>query len=444
MAGTDLVVIGAGPGGYVAAIRAAQLGMKVVIAEKDACGGTCLNYGCIPTKALYKNAQVMGYMDHSREFGIEIDGYRLDMEQVQARKNKIVKTLTGGVEYLLKSNKVAIEKGCAKIIKAGLVEVTGKDGTVKRLETKRILIASGSKSSRLPIEGMDLEGVITSKEALDMKTVPEEIVIIGGGVIGIEFAGIYQSFGAKVTVVEFMPHIIPNVDVEITARLKSLLEKRGISIMTGSKVEKIEKKGNNLSVQVDAGGKKQVLSCGQVLVSTGREMDADGLNLDGAGVRYDRKGIKVDENYETNVPGIYAIGDVTGRVMLAHVASEEGKTAVERMAGENTEVDYSLIPNSIFTFPDVSSIGLSEEQAKEQGIEYITSKYQFSGNGKALTMGDAEGDCRKRQIQAVRGTYHRPQCKRFDCGGSYCNERNVYGGGGSRCHARAPHALRGL
>ena len=343
MAGTDLVVIGAGPGGYVAAIRAAQLGMKVVIAEKDACGGTCLNYGCIPTKALYKNAQVMGYMDHSREFGIEIDGYRLDMEQVQARKNKIVKTLTGGVEYLLKSNKVAIEKGCAKIIKAGLVEVTGKDGTVKRLETKRILIASGSKSSRLPIEGMDLEGVITSKEALDMKTVPEEIVIIGGGVIGIEFAGIYQSFGAKVTVVEFMPHIIPNVDVEITSRLKSLLEKRGISIMTGSKVEKIEKKGNNLSVQVDAGGKKQVLSCGQDLVSTGREMDADGLNLDGAGVRYDRKGIKVDENYETNVPGIYAIGDVTGRVMLAHVASEEGRTAVERMAGENTEVDLSLI-----------------------------------------------------------------------------------------------------
>ena len=391
MAGTDLVVIGAGPGGYVAAIRAAQLGMKVVIAEKDACGGTCLNYGCIPTKALYKNAQVMGYMDRSREFGIEIDGYRLDMEQVQARKNKIVKTLTGGVEYLLKSNKVAIEKGCAKIIKAGLVEVTGKDGTVKRLETKRILIASGSKSSRLPIEGMDLEGVITSKEALDMKTVPEEIVIIGGGVIGIEFAGIYQSFGAKVTVVEFMPHIIPNVDVEITSRLKSLLEKRGISIMTGSKVEKIEKKGNNLSVQVDAGGKKQVLSCGQVLVSTGREMDADGLNLDGAGVRYDRKGIKVDENYETNVPGIYAIGDVTGRVMLAHVASEEGKTAVERMAGEKTEVDYSLIPNSIFTFPDVSSIGLSEEQAKEQGIEYITSKYQISGNGKALTMGENKG-----------------------------------------------------
>ena len=391
MAGTDLVVIGAGPGGYVAAIRAAQLGMKVVIVEKDACGGTCLNYGCIPTKALYNNAQVVSYMDRSREFGIEIDGYRLDMEQVQARKNKIVKTLTGGVEFLLKSNKVTIEKGCAKIIKAGLVEVTGRDGAVKKLETKRILIASGSKSSRLPIEGMDLEGVITSKEALDMKTVPEEIVIIGGGVIGIEFAGIYQSFGAKVTVVEFMPHIIPNVDVEITTRLKGLLEKRGIAIMTGSKVEKIEKKGGRLSVQVDAGGKKQVLSCRQVLVSTGREMDAEGLNLDGAGVRYDRKGIKVDENYETNVPGIYAIGDVTGRVMLAHVASEEGKAAVERMAGEKTQVDYSLIPNSIFTFPDVSSIGLSEEQAKEQGIDYITSKYQFSGNGKALTMGDAEG-----------------------------------------------------
>lgn len=448
MAGTDLVVIGAGPGGYVAAIRAAQLGMKVVIAEKDACGGTCLNYGCIPTKALYKNAQVMGYMDRSREFGIEIDGYRLDMEQVQARKNKIVKTLTGGVEYLLKSNKVAIEKGCAKIIKAGLVEVTGKDGTVKRLETKRILIASGSKSSRLPIEGMDLEGVITSKEALDMKTVPEEIVIIGGGVIGIEFAGIYQSFGAKVTVVEFMPHIIPNVDVEITARLKSLLEKRGISIMTGSKVEKIEKKGNNLSVQVDAGGKKQVLSCGQVLVSTGREMDADGLNLDGAGVRYDRKGIKVDENYETNVPGIYAIGDVTGRVMLAHVASEEGKTAVERMAGEKTEV--GLQPDSQFHFyisgcVQHRVIGRTGKGAGNRiYYQQIPVLRQRQGPYHGGRRGYGEGDCRKRQIQAVRGTYHRPQCKRSDCGGSYCNERNVYGGGGSRCHARAPHAFRGL
>lgn len=388
---TDLIVIGAGPGGYVAAIRAAQLGMKVVIVEKDTCGGTCLNYGCIPTKALYKNAQVVNYMEHSKEFGIQIGGYKLDMEQVQARKNKIVKTLTGGVEFLLKSNKITIEKGTAKIIKAGLVAVTAKDGTVKKLEGKRILIASGSKSSRLPIEGMELEGVITSKEALDMKAVPKEIVIIGGGVIGIEFAGIYQSFGAKVTVVEFMPHIIPNVDVEITGRLKALLEKRGIKIMTGSKVEKIEKKGTGLSVQVDMGGKKQALSCNEVLVSTGREMDVEGLNLDALGIRYDRKGIKVDADYQTNISGIYAIGDVTGRVMLAHVASEEGKVAVERMAGEKSEVDYNLIPNSIFTFPDVSSIGLSEEQAKEQGIDYVTSKYQFSGNGKALTMNDAEG-----------------------------------------------------
>lgn len=389
--GIDLIVIGAGPGGYVAAIRAAQLGMKVVIVEKDACGGTCLNYGCIPTKALYKNAQVVNYMDHSNEFGIQIDGYKLDMEQVQARKNKIVKTLTGGVEYLLKSNKVTIEKGTAKIIKAGLVEVTGKDGTVKKLEGKRILIASGSKSSRLPIEGMDLKGVITSKEALNMKQVPKEIVIIGGGVIGIEFAGIYQSFGAKVTVVEFMPHIIPNVDVEITGRLKTLLERRGISIMTGSKVEKIEKKGKDFSVQVDTNGAKQNLACGEVLVSTGREMDVEGLNLDALGIRYDRKGIQVDDDYQTNIAGIYAIGDVTGRMMLAPVASEEGKVAVERMSGEKSEVDYDLIPNSIFTFPDVSSIGLSEEQVKEQGIDYITSKYQFSGNGKALTMNDAEG-----------------------------------------------------
>ena len=382
----DLVVIGAGPGGYVAAIRAAQLGMKTAIVEKDACGGTCLNYGCIPTKALYKNAEVVDEIARAAEFGVDVKGYSIDMEKVQARKAKIVKTLSGGVEGLLKANKVELVRGAAKIMAPGKVEVDGKV-----LETGKILIASGSKSSKPPIKGIDNSGVITSKEALEMDHVPGKIVIIGGGVIGIEFAGIYRAFGAEVTVVEFMPKIIPAVDKEITDRLQKLLEKKGIRFMVGTKVEEISKSGSALSVTVDKAGEKSSLPCDQVLVSTGRELDIEGLNLDGLGVTYDRKGVKVDENYMTSVPGIYAIGDVIGGVMLAHVASEEGKVCVERMAGEDARVDYDLIPSAIFTFPDVASIGLSEEQAKERGLEYEVGKFQFAGNGKALTMNAAEG-----------------------------------------------------
>lgn len=382
----DLVVIGAGPGGYVAAIRAAQLGMKTAIVEKDACGGTCLNYGCIPTKALYKNAEVVDEIARAAEFGVDVRGYSIDMEKVQARKAKIVKTLSGGVEGLLKANKVELVRGAAKIIAPGKVEVDGKV-----LETGKILIASGSKSSKPPIKGIDNPGVITSKEALEMDHVPGKIVIIGGGVIGIEFAGIYRAFGAEVTVVEFMPKIIPAVDKEITDRLQKLLEKKGIRFMVGTRVEEISKSGSALSVTVDKAGEKSSLPCDQVLVSTGRELDIEGLNLDGLGVAYDRKGVKVDENYMTSVPGIYAIGDVIGGVMLAHVASEEGKVCVERMAGEDARVDYDLIPSAIFTFPDVASIGLSEEQAKERGLEYEVGKFQFAGNGKALTMNAAEG-----------------------------------------------------
>ena len=382
----DLVVIGAGPGGYVAAIRAAQLGMKTAIVEKDACGGTCLNYGCIPTKALYKNAEVVDEIARAAEFGVDVKGYSIDMEKVQARRAKIVKTLSGGVEGLLKANKVELVRGAAKIMAPGKVEVDGKV-----LETGKILIASGSKSSKPPIKGIDNPGVITSKEALEMDHVPGKIVIIGGGVIGIEFAGIYRAFGAEVTVVEFMPKIIPAVDKEITDRLQKLLEKKGIRFMVGTRVEEISKSGSALSVTVDKAGEKSSLPCDQVLVSTGRELDIEGLNLDGLGVTYDRKGVKVDENYMTSVPGIYAIGDVIGGVMLAHVASEEGKVCVERMAGEDARVDYDLIPSAIFTFPDVASIGLSEEQAKERGLEYEVGKFQFAGNGKALTMNAAEG-----------------------------------------------------
>ncbi|EML6499800.1 dihydrolipoyl dehydrogenase [Clostridioides difficile] len=388
---TDLIVIGGGPGGYVAAIRGAQLGLSVVIVEKNELGGTCLNTGCIPTKALFKDAQVLNYFNHAEEYGIKVDKYGLDLEKVQKRKKKIIKTLTGGVKGLLKANKVIIEKGEAKLISKDSVEIKLCDGSKKTIKGKNILIASGSKSSKPPIKGADLGGVITSKEALEMTTLPKKIVIVGGGVIGIEFAGILNEFGSDVIIVEFLDSIIPMVDKEVASRLTKLLSKRGIKIIVSSKVEEIYKTDEELIVEISKNGEITKLDCTNVLISTGRELDIEGLNLEGLGIRYDKKGIEVDENYCTSMPGVYAIGDVIGGVMLAHVASEEGKVAVERMVGEKTSVDYNLVPNSIFTFPEVSTVGLSEEEVKDKNLDYIVSKFQFSGNGKALTMNDSEG-----------------------------------------------------
>ncbi|HBF5456371.1 TPA: dihydrolipoyl dehydrogenase [Clostridioides difficile] len=388
---TDLIVIGGGPGGYVAAIRGAQLGLNVVIVEKNELGGTCLNTGCIPTKALFKDAQVLNYFNHAEEYGIKVDKYGLDLEKVQKRKKKIIKTLTSGVKGLLKANKVIIEKGEAKLISKDSVEIKLCDGSKKTIKGKNILIASGSKSSKPPIKGADLGGVITSKEALEMTTLPKKIVIVGGGVIGIEFAGILNEFGSDVIIVEFLDSIIPMVDKEVASRLTKLLSKRGIKIIVSSKVEEIYKTDEELIVEISKNGEITKLDCTNVLISTGRELDIEGLNLEGLGIRYDKKGIEVDENYCTSMPGVYAIGDVIGGVMLAHVASEEGKVAVERMVGEKTSVDYNLVPNSIFTFPEVSTVGLSEEEVKDKNLDYIVSKFQFSGNGKALTMNDSEG-----------------------------------------------------
>ena len=388
----DLIVIGAGPGGYVAAIRAAQLGMKVLVAEKTAPGGTCLNVGCIPTKALYKDAQVMGYFQHAEAYGIKSKGFSLDMGLVQARKTQVVDTLVGGVAHLFKANGIEYVAGTARLQGKGAVAVTLPDGKSQTYHAKRILIATGSQSAMPPVPGMDLPGVITSTEALALEAVPKHMVIIGGGVIGIEFAGIYNAFGAKVTVVEFMPGLLPLMDAELGKRLKLSLSKRGIDIHTAARVEKIERKGKNLLLAVAGTKESLAIECDCVLVATGRVPVTEGLGLAEAGVAFDaRKGIPVDDNYQTNVPGVYAIGDVTGRVMLAHVASGEGTACVERMAGKRTTVDYGQIPSAVFTFPEIVSIGLTEEQLKEQKLPYRVGKSTFTANGKALTMNDNEG-----------------------------------------------------
>ena len=381
----DLLVIGGGPGGFAAAVKAAQLGKKVALFEAREPGGTCLNRGCIPTKALMHTSQRYQELEEGIP-GIALGDVQPDWAGLAARKNEVVSTLRDGMASLIKGNKIDLIAEHAVI--TGPQTVRAGENTY---EGAHILVAAGSIPSRPPIPGLDLPGVVTSDELLDDISPRDSMVIIGGGVIGIEFAGIYKAFGAEVTIVEFMPKIIPNMDKEITDRLQKLLEKKGIQFMVGTKVEEISKSGSGLSVTVDKDGTKSSLPCDEVLVSTGRELDIEGLNLDSLGIAYDRKGVKVDENFQTNVPGIYAIGDVIGGVMLAHVASDEGKVCVERMAGEDARVDYDLVPSAVFTFPEVASVGMSEEQVKEKGLEYEVGKFQFSGNGKALTMNNAEG-----------------------------------------------------
>lgn len=387
----DLIVIGGGPGGYVAAIRAAQLGAKVTLVEEDKVGGTCLNRGCIPTKTLYKNAQVIQTLKKTEDFGIELNGYDLDMKKVQERKQDVVNRLCSGVEQLLKESGVEVLSGKGSLADRSTVSVTLSSGNTELVKGKNILIATGSVPSRIPVSGLDLPGVMTSNEVLELGYVPKSMVIIGGGVVGIEFAGIFQSFGTQVTVVEFLPRILPSVDEEIVKRATMYLKKKGIKIETGVKVKEILQGNEGLRVLAEGKSGDLEFSGEVVLVSAGRSINTEGLNLDEVGVSYQRSGIIVNSCFETSVPGIYAIGDVIGGQMLAHVASDEGKAAVENIFGLEGKINYDAIPSCVFSFPEIAGVGLTEEEAKKRGISYLTSKFMFAGNGKALTMGESDG-----------------------------------------------------
>jgi len=387
----DLIVIGGGPGGYVAAIRAAQLGAKVTLVEEDRVGGTCLNRGCIPTKALYKNAQIIQTLKKSADFGIQLPGFSLDMPKVQERKREVVDRLCAGVGQLLKGNRVEVISGKGSLVDRSTVAVTVPSGNRELIKGKNILIATGSVPAKIPVDGLDLPGVITSNEALEIDYVPKKMVIIGGGVVGIEFAGIFQSFGTEVTVVEFLPRILPPVDEEIVRRATMYLKKQGIKIETGMRVKEISGKQGELKVLAEGKNGEQEF-CGElVLVSAGRSINIAGLNLDEAGVAYERGGIKVNNRFETSAPGVYAIGDVIGGQMLAHVASDEGKAAVENMLGLEGHINYDAVPSCVFSFPEIASVGLTEEEAKKRGISYLAGKFMFAANGKALTMGEGDG-----------------------------------------------------
>lgn len=387
----DIAIIGGGPGGYVAAIKAAQLGAKVCVIEKDKLGGTCLNRGCVPTKALYRNAELLNTLKNIDEFGIIVDNYSLDIDLMHKRRDKVVEQLVTGIDKLLKANRVEVIKGNGEILDKNTIAVELSEGSRKEVKAKNIIIASGSSTSMPPIPGAASEDIYTSESILNFKEIPKTLTIIGGGVIGMEFAGIFNAMGTEVTVVEFLPSILAQVDSDLTKRLNVLLKKRGIKINTSTKVNSIERINGEFKVNCE--NKKGEISFNSeaVLISTGRKANFDREKLEGLGIEFTKQGIKVDANMETSLKGVYAIGDVNGISMLAHAASHQGITAVKHIIGSEEATKVSIIPSCIFIFPEIAYAGITEEEAKEKGIEYVTSKFLFGANSKALTLGETEG-----------------------------------------------------
>jgi dihydrolipoamide dehydrogenase len=382
----DLVVIGGGPAGYVGAIRARQLGMTVTLIEKQDLGGTCLNRGCIPTKAYYQNARVLHTLAHMEEYNVKASGIEFDLPAACERKQRIVNNMVTGVASLLKAYRVKTVAGAASIVNPTTVEVNNEVIT-----TKRILIASGSVPARPPIPGAELPGVLTSDEMLDLKEIPKRLVIIGGGVIGLEFACIYRAFGSQITLLEGLPTILNTVDKEIIKRMNVFIKKQGIDVHTAAMVKEICPGDADLEVVWEDKKGTNHTTADLVLIATGRKPFTDGLGLEKLGVQKNGGYIQVDEDYATSIPGLYAVGDVVGKRMLAHVASEEAKIAVERMAGQKSKVNYDAVPACIFSFPEIAAVGLTEEEALTRGINIKVGRFRFAGNGKAVAMGEVDG-----------------------------------------------------
>lgn len=381
----DVIVIGGGPGGYVAAIKAAQMGKKTCIIEKEHFGGVCLNEGCIPTKALLRSAEALKEVKESSKFGVvdvETADAKLDMKKVQNRKTKVVRQLVDGVEGLLRGNKVTTVKGIGSFVDKNTVAVGDKKYTAEN-----IIIASGSDVKMLPIKISKKANVLTSKEVLNLDYIPKDIIIIGGGVIGIEFAYFLNSIGTKVTVVEFLDRILTMVDKEITDKVTDLLTKAGITIYTSSQVKEIK----DSSVLFEKEGKVEEVFANTVLMAVGRAARTEGLNLEAAGIKTTKGAIETNLKLETNVSNIYAVGDINGKAMLAHTASMEGLIAVENICGQNKEMDYNKIPSAIYIQPEIASVGLTEEQAKEKYKKVKVGTFPLFANGKAKVAGEEEG-----------------------------------------------------
>lgn len=397
----DLVVLGAGPGGYVAAIRAAQLGMNVAVVEKDKLGGTCLHRGCIPSKALLRSAEVYATLVEGEKYGVEAGSVTLNFAKVQARKRAIVEQLHKGVQHLMKKGKITVVKGYGRLMgpsifspRSGAIRVETLDGEQEILVPEHVLIATGSRPRTLP--GLEVDGtvVMTSDEALEMETLPKSIVIVGGGVIGVEWASMLRDFGVEVTIVEFLDRILPTEDEEISKEMTRILKKRGVTIHTGAKVlpETFRKTESGFTIEADKGGQRITLSAEKMLVSVGRLPNVEDIGLESTEIELEKGFIKVNEFFQTKEKHIYAIGDVIATPQLAHVASHEGIVAVEHMAGLNPDpIDYTKIPRVTYSRPEVASVGLTEREAREKGFEVKVGKFNFRGNGKALIFGEPDG-----------------------------------------------------
>jgi len=392
----DLIVIGAGPGGYVCAIRAAQLGMKVACVEKrETLGGTCLNVGCIPSKALLQASEKYEEASHGLGvFGVKVAKVELDLKAMMAHKDKTVKSNVDGVAYLFKKNKVEWIKGAAKVTGAGKVSVALNAGGTQDITAKNIVIATGSDVASLPSLPIDEKRIVSSTGALALGEVPKSMVLVGGGVIGLEMGSVWQRLGAKVTVVEFLDRIMPGMDGEVSKQMQRILQKQGMTFELSTKVTaaKVTAKGVTLTVEPAAGGDAKTIDTDIVLVAVGRRPFTDALGLKDAGVALDEKGrIAIDGHFQTNVPGIYAIGDVVVGPMLAHKAEDEGMAVAEILAGQHGHVNYDAIPSVVYTWPECASVGKTEEQLKAEGVAYKVGKFPFTANGRARAMNSTDG-----------------------------------------------------
>ena len=391
----DLIVLGSGPGGYVAAIRASQLGLKTAIVEKESLGGVCLNWGCIPTKALLKSAQVFEYLSHAEDYGIKVGSAKADFDAMIKRSRSVAEGMSKGVNFLMKKNKITVIEGFGKLERGKKVSVKSEDGKTTTYEADNIIVATGGRARALPHIPIDGENVIGYREAMTLAKQPKQMVVIGAGAIGVEFAYFYNSIGTEVTIVEFLEQgLVPREDKDVSKELGKVFKKKGINVMGNASVESVEKKGKSLVVKVKSRKDESIteIKCDIVLSATGVQANIEGIGLETLGIKTDKGLIQVDEFYQTNVPGIYAIGDVTPGAALAHVASAEGIICVEKIAGENPRpLDYGNIPSCTYCHPEVASVGMTEAEAKEKGYEIRLGKFPFSASGKAKAAGASEG-----------------------------------------------------